>query len=135
MRMAIVSSYPPRPCGIAVFSADLRTGLLEVDRSLTVDVVAITPRGGRPSQMPEVIGTIRQEVAGDYAAAAAALGERDLDVVLIEHEFGIFGGDAGRDILVLAENLTVPIVVTLHTVLAEPSSSQSTTLRSLCARA
>ncbi len=106
-----------------------------VDPSLTVEVVAITPRGGRPSQLPEVIGTIRQEVADDYAAAASVLGDRDLDVVLIEHEFGIFGGDAGRDILMLVENLAVPIVVTLHTVLAEPSSSQSTTLRSLCARA
>ena len=56
-------------------------------------------------------------------------------MVLLEHEFGIFGGDVGEFVVTLAEELTVPLVVTLHTVLSDPSPQQAATLRALCARA
>ncbi len=74
---------------------------------------------------------IRQDVLSDYAAAAEELSSR-VDVVLIEHEFGIFGGDAGEFVLTLAQKLTVPMVVTLHTVLSAPSVEQASVLRALC---
>ena len=83
---------------------------------------------------PEVMTTIRQDVLSDYAAAAEELSSR-VDVVLIEHEFGIFGGDAGDFVLTLARKLTVPMVVTLHTVLSAPSVEQASTLRALCRQA
>ena len=83
MRMAIVSTYRPRPCGIAVFSSDLRAALLEADSSLSVESVSIV-RDDPLSHPPEVVTTIRQDVAGDYAAAASEL-NRDVDVVLVEH--------------------------------------------------
>jgi glycosyltransferase involved in cell wall biosynthesis len=134
MRVAIVSTYQPRHCGIAVFSADLRAALLEADSSLAVEIVSIT-RGHPRSHPPEVVATIRQDVASDYGAAAAELGRVNVDVVLIEHEYGIFGGDEGRFVLKLANQLTVPMVVTLHTVLANPSAGQARTLRALCQRA
>ena len=134
MRVAIVSTYQPRPCGIAVFSSDLRAALVETDSSLAVEIVSII-RDDPPSHPPEVVTTIRQDVASDYAAAASELGRRDVDVVLIEHEFGIFGGDCGKFVLTLADELTVPMVVTLHTVLANPSPGQAATLRALCRRA
>lgn len=135
MRVAIVSTYQPRHCGIAVFSGDLRAALLEADSSLAVDIVSIT-RGGNPhSHPPEVVTTIRQDVASDYRAAAAALGRADVDVVLVEHEYGIFGGNDGRFVLELANHLTMPIVVTLHTVLANPPAGRAKTLRALCQRA
>ena len=94
MRVAIVSTYQPRPCGIAVFSSDLRAALVETDSSLAVEIVSII-RDGPHAHPPEVVATIRQDVAGDYAAAASELRRRDVDVVLIEHEYGIFGGDCG----------------------------------------
>jgi glycosyltransferase involved in cell wall biosynthesis len=135
MRVAIVSTYQPRHCGIAVFSGDLRAALLEADSSLAVDIVSIT-RGGSPhSHPPEVVTTIRQDVASDYRAAAAALGRADVDVVLIEHEYGIFGGNDGQFVLNLANQLTVPIVITLHTVLANPPAGRARILRALCQRA
>jgi glycosyltransferase involved in cell wall biosynthesis len=134
MRVAIVSTYQPRHCGIAVFSGDLRAALLEADSSLAVEIVSIT-RGHPRSHPREVVATIRQDVASDYGAAAAELGRANVDVVLIEHEYGIFGGDEGRFVLKLANQLTVPIVVTLHTVLANPSAGQARTLRALCQRA
>jgi glycosyltransferase involved in cell wall biosynthesis len=106
---------------------------LESDSSVSVNVVSIV-RGTRRTHPPEVLTTIRQDVAGDYAKAAAEL-EGLVDVVLIEHEYGIFGGDSGDYVLDLANELKVPFVVTLHTVLADPAPGQAATLRALCERA
>jgi len=133
MRVAIVSTYQPRPCGIAVFSSDLRAALVEADSSVAVEIVSIV-RDDPHSHPPEVVATIRQDVASDYAAAASELARRDVDVVLIEHEYGIFGGDNGKFVLNLANELTVPMVVTLHTVLASPPVGKAATLRALCRR-
>ncbi|HEV2930579.1 MAG TPA: glycosyltransferase [Propionibacteriaceae bacterium] len=134
MRVAIVSTYPPRACGIAVFSADLREALCHSDSSTSVDIVSIV-RDEVVTHPHEVIRTIRQDVLSDYEAAARQLAESDVDVVLVEHEYGIFGGDAGEFVVTLAQELTVPLVVTLHTVLSDPSPQQAETLRALCAEA
>ena len=72
---------------------------------------------------------------GSYRAAAQQLADHQVDVVVIEHEFGLFGGPAGEAVLELAENLSQPLVVTLHTVLSEPSDEQLSVLRRLCGRA
>jgi glycosyltransferase involved in cell wall biosynthesis len=133
MRVAIVSTYQ-RPCGVALFSSDLRAALLKADSSLSVKIVSVL-RGNPPTNQPEVIATIRQDVASDYDAAATEMRRSGVDVVLIEHEYGIFGGDSGNFVLRLARELTVPMVVTSHTVLANPSASQAGTLRALCGRA
>ena len=81
------------------------------------------------------MAAIRQDVRSDYAAVAGDLTFRGTDVVLIEHEYGIFGGDAGSYVLSLAEELGQPLVVTLHTVLSAPSVRQAEVLRALCHRA
>ena len=81
------------------------------------------------------MAAIRQDVRSDYAAVAATLSSRGTDVVLIEHEYGIFGGDAGAFVVSLAEELDQPLVVTLHTVLSAPSVRQAEVLRALCRRA
>ena len=134
MRMAIVSTYPPRPCGIGTFSRDLRSALLEVDSSLEIDVLAIV-RDHHSSTQPEVLSVIRQDVRADYVAVPALLDGRGTDVVLIEHEYGIFGGDAGSYVLSLVQELRQPFVVTLHTVLSAPSPRQAEVLGELCRRA
>jgi glycosyltransferase involved in cell wall biosynthesis len=115
-----------------VFSGDLRAALLEADSSLAVDIVSITRGDNSRSHPPEVVATIRQEVASDYRAAAEELGRANVDVVLIEHEYGIFGGNDGQFVLELANQLTVPMVVTLHTVLANPPAERARTMRALC---
>src|SRR5215203_1341905 len=135
MRVAIVSTYQPRHCGLAVFSGDLRAALLEADSSLAVDIVSISRGDNSRSHPPEVVATIRQEVASDYRAAAEEWGRANVDVVLIEHEYGIFGGNDGHFVLELANQLTVPMVVTLHTVLANPPAERARTMRALCQRA
>ena len=133
MRVTIVSTYPPRPCGIAVFSSDLRSAMVETDDASAVDIVSIL-REALP-QRREVATAIRQDLSSDYAAAARTVMARGTDVVLVEHEFGIFGGDAGDYVLNFVKELSVPIVVTLHTVLSNPSDHQAATLRALCDRA
>lgn len=135
MRVGIVSTYPPRPCGIGTFSRDLRTALLQADETNAVDIVSIVRDEPHHRQQLEVATALQQDVRGDYTMAARVLASRGTDVVLVEHEFGIFGGRAGSFVLTLVERLRQPIVVTLHTVLSEPSVIQAETLRALCHRA
>ncbi len=108
--------------------------MLAVDPSVAVDVVSIVrdPVRGDP---PEVVSLIRQDVRSDYAAAARLLTSRGTDAVVIEHEYGIFGGECGEFVLSLAEEVEQPLVVTLHTVLSTPSVRQAEVLRALCHRA
>ena len=134
MRAAIVSTYPPRACGIGTFAADVRASLIGLDEVESVAKVVIVDDPSRP-QRPGVVATISQGTRGDYVRAARILGRRDVDVVLLEHEYGIFGGRDGEYILSLAEELTQPLVVTLHTVLSQPTRHQARVLETLCGHA
>ena len=147
MRVVILSTYPPRRCGIASFTADLRDVLVEADATVDVQVVAVVEDEGLP-QAPaagedallvgtprEVVRRLRQHRREDYERTAAWLNRSRPDVVLVEHEFGIFGGPHGRHVLELTRRLTVPYVVTLHTVQSQPPRGQLDVLRSLCAGA
>jgi len=131
MRVAVLSTYPPRPCGIGTFTHDLRTALLGAAPDTAVDVLALVRDEARPIG-PEVAARVRQDVRSDYAAAAGIPSWRGADVVIVEHEYGIFGGEAGSYVLSFVADLQVPLVVTLHTVLSAPSVHQAETLRALC---
>jgi glycosyltransferase involved in cell wall biosynthesis len=134
MRPVLVSTYPPRTCGIAAFTADLRAGLVGVPEIDDVRVAAVV---NEPSdaRRPEVAATIRQAVRQDYVRAARLIGRSDVDVVLLQHEFGIFGGRDGEYVLSLAEELVQPLVITLHTVLSQPSRGQLRVFSELCEHA
>ena len=134
MRTAIVSTYPPRACGIGTFAADVRATLLGVDGVERVDFVAVVNEPSRP-QRRGLLSTIGQAVRGDYVRTARMLGRLDIDVVLLQHEYGIFGGLDGEYVLSFAKELAQPLVVTLHTVLSEPTPHQLAVLSELCERA
>jgi glycosyltransferase involved in cell wall biosynthesis len=134
MRTAIVSTYPPRACGIGTFSADLRATLAGTDLVTAADLVAVVHEPSSP-QRRGVLATIVQAVRGDYVRTARMLGRLDVDVVLLQHEFGIFGGRDGEYVLSFAQELAQPLVVTLHTVLSEPTPHQQEVLSELCAEA
>jgi glycosyltransferase involved in cell wall biosynthesis len=134
VRTAIVSTYPPRACGIGTFAADVRATLLGVDGVERADFVAVVNEPSRP-QRRGLLATIEQGVRGDYVRAARMLGRLDVDVVLLQHEYGIFGGRNGEYVLSFTEELAQPLVVTLHTVLSEPTPHQLTVLSDLCERA
>jgi glycosyltransferase involved in cell wall biosynthesis len=134
MRTAIVSTYPPRACGIGAFAADVRAALLGVDGIDRVDKVVVVNEPSRPQQ-PGVVATVAQAVRGDYVRAARILARSHVDVVLLQHEYGIFGGADGEYVVSLAEELSQPLVVTLHTVLSEPTRHQAEVLGALCRQA
>jgi glycosyltransferase involved in cell wall biosynthesis len=123
-RTGFVSTYPPRRCGIAAFTGDLRraTGGSEV--------VAIDAAGPSPHYSGEVHHRIRRDVAADYRHVARHLGTC-VDVVSVQHEYGIWGGPDGEAVLDFVRSLTVPAVATLHTVLRTPSVRQRTILAEL----
>ncbi|HEX5173485.1 MAG TPA: glycosyltransferase family 4 protein [Gaiellaceae bacterium] len=134
MRTAIVSTYPPRACGIGTFSADLRATLIGTGMVTAAELVAIVHEPSSP-QRRGLLATIAQAVRGDYARTARMLGRLDVDVVLLQHEYGIFGGRDGEYVLSFAQQLAQPLVVTLHTVLSEPTPHQAEVLSELCAEA
>ena len=135
MRIAIISTYPPRHCGLATYTTDLRRAMLSVDSSAQVLVTAVLDEDDPAPGHDEVVHTLRQHDRADYAAAAHRLDESGVDVVLVEHEFGIFGGEHGSHLVELLEHLDVPYVVTLHTLLLDPSPSQREVLERVVARA
>lgn len=131
MRAAILSTYPPRACGIGTFSHDVRASLLTVDGVDEVSVLAIVDEPAAP-QRPETVQTISQGARGDYVRAARGLSRTDVDVVLLQHEYGIFGGRDGEYVLSFAREVAQPLVVTLHTVLEAPTPHQLQVLTALC---
>ncbi len=131
MRTAIFSTFPPRACGIGAFSFDVRSALLEVAGVDDVSTLVVVDEPSSP-QRPEISQTVSQGARGDYIRAARALGRTDVDVVLLEHEYGIFGGRDGEYVLSFARELAQPLVVTLHTVLSAPTAHQLQVLTALC---
>ncbi|MEP7224785.1 MAG: glycosyltransferase, partial [Actinomycetota bacterium] len=130
-RVAIFSTFPPRGCGIGTFAFDVRAALLELPGVEAVSPIAVVDE---PSirQRPEVLATVSQGVRGDYVRAARLLSLLDIDVVLLQHEYGIFGGADGEYVLSFARELSQPLVVRLHTVLSQPSPHQHEVLTALC---
>ena len=134
MRTAIVSTFPPRACGIGAFAADLRGALRGTGAHATADLVAVVHEPSSP-QRRGVLATIAQSVRGDYVRTARMLGRLNVDVVLLQHEYGIYGGRDGEYVLSFARELAQPLVLTLHTVLSEPTPHQAEVLTELCAEA
>jgi len=134
VRTAIFSTYPPRACGIGTFAFDVRSSLLAVPGVKSVGAIAIVDEASSP-QRHDVLATVSQAVRGDYVRAARLLGRLDIDVVLLQHEYGIFGGADGEYVLSFAKELPRPLVLTLHTVLSEPTDHQREVLTALCAEA
>ena len=123
-RVAFVGNHLPRRCGIATFTYDLHRAVATSRPELRTAVVAMTDRGAQYDYADPVRVQIRDDVGDDYIQAAHYLTRERFDVVSLQHEYGIFGGAAGGNILELLTRLDMPIVTTLHTVLPEPSAAQ-----------
>lgn len=121
-QVGLIGTYPPRVCGIATFTADLRRSLHEADASIQTNVIALTSAAHTVQYPDEVTFEIRQNHLADYRLAAEYINFSGADVISLQHEFGIFGGAEGRFVTDLLENLRAPVVTTLHTVLPAPTS-------------
>ena len=124
MEPAYVATYPPTECGIATFTQDLLTAVRKFTPFSAPRVIAMN-YPGETQVYPEVVACqIDKARPEDYDAAAKFVNESSINVLMIEHEYGIFGGDTGELILRLMEQVKKPMVVTLHTVLAAPTPKQ-----------
>lgn len=134
-KVAFIGSYPPRECGIATFTKDVVSSF----GALTTTphwVVAIDERPDLVRSYPsEVVARIVRDRPETYVLAADAIASLAPDVVHIQHEYGLFGGEDGERIFDLLDRLHAPLVLSLHTVLPDPSDHHRLTARRLCARA
>jgi glycosyltransferase involved in cell wall biosynthesis len=130
-RLAFIGNSLPRHCGIATFTTDLRQAISTSRQDLETRIVAMTDHGQAYDYPASVTLQINDNDIGEYARAADFLNAGRFDVVCLQHEFGIFGGEAGAHILSLLSRLTVPVVTTLHTVLATPTAIQRTVLNGI----
>lgn len=135
IRFGFVSTYPPTHCGIATFSYSLRKAITSIDAH-TVSVVRlldslIDELPGVPA--PEIVSVIYESDPGSLKASIAELNTKDIAV--IQHEFGIFGGQDGDDALTILQNLRVPSIVVIHTVLSRPTEHQREVMTEICRKA
>lgn len=119
LRALFLSSYPPRQCGIATFTHDLANALQRDGR--TCQVTAVSPPGRSYDYPSEVVFEIRQDQLADYRHAAVMANRSPADVLVVQHEFGLFGGPAGGYLAEFLQDVEKPVVTTLHTVLGRPS--------------
>lgn len=123
-RIAFIGNHLPRRCGIATFTNDLHRAVSMARSDLETGVVAMTDPGGAYDYPQAVRLAIQDENIDEYVDGAAFLNSAGFDVVSLQHEYGIFGGPAGGNIIELLSRLKMPVVTTLHTVLAKPTPAQ-----------
>jgi glycosyltransferase involved in cell wall biosynthesis len=123
-RIAVIGNSLPRRCGIATFTTDLHRAISNSRPNLQPGIVAMTDHNQTYDYPASVVLQIKDDNIEEYVGAAALLNAGRFDIVCLQHEFGIFGGEAGAHILELLSRLTMPIVTTLHTVLEKPTAIQ-----------
>jgi glycosyltransferase involved in cell wall biosynthesis len=130
-KIALIGNYLPRKCGIATFTYDLRKALTQQGSGPECLVVAMNDRTEGYAYAPEVQFEISEQDLPSYRLAADFLQSADLDVLCVQHEFGIYGGAAGSHLLALLRRLDFPIVTYLHTILEEPNQEQMDVMQEL----
>ncbi len=132
MKIAFIGTYPPRECGIGTFTNNLFNAMKGKEGLSDGFVVALNDNDLTYDYPPEVKLTIRQEHQADYLQAVKFINLSGTDLCIVEHEFGIFGGQSGVYILPLLHRLDVPLIVTLHTILKNPSYNEKAILQEIC---
>ncbi|HEX8969110.1 MAG TPA: glycosyltransferase, partial [Chloroflexota bacterium] len=137
LTVGLIGTCPPRQCGIATFSKDLERAIQTADPAVRVRWAAINEASSLHAYGPEVRWRIRQGDLESYRHAAVQLNLSSVDVVCLQHEFGLYGiwGDPFEDHLIgFLQELRKPLVTTLHSVLPEPSRSVRASVRRIAQR-
>ncbi len=136
MKITYIATYPPRECGIGAFTNNLFNSMLtqtiENEQKHEGFVVAINDNELSYKYPKEVKLTIRQDHQKDYLKAVKYINLSGADICVLQHEFGIFGGESGVYILPLLHGLEIPLIVTLHTILKTPSYNEKAVLKEIC---
>ena len=136
MKLVFIATYPPRECGIGTFTKHLYDSMItKNDKGEYAHegiVVAVNDLDLTYDYPEEVKLVIRQEYQQDYLEAVKFINLSGSDVCILEHEFGILGGQNGVYILPLLHRLEIPLIVTLHTILKTPSYNEKAVLQEIC---
>jgi len=119
--VAVIGNYLPRQCGIATFTTDLVEGLSAEAPDIYNWAAAMNDRHAGYAYPEKVRFEINQNKLSDYSVASQFLNISQMDIVCVQHEYGLFGGPAGSYLLKLLGDLRMPVVTTLHTVLKDPA--------------
>lgn len=131
-KVAFIASYLPRKCGIATFTSDLISNIkLAAGQEFVPEVFAMRSTDELRYCKPVKL-TIRKNAKYDYISTANYINSSDIDLVSVQHEFGLFGGDGGSYLSLLLERLNKPVVTTLHTVLQRPAREYFNSLIDVC---
>ena len=122
--MALIGTYVPRMCGIATFTKDLRDALVGEQAGLQTPVLSMDDAATVYAYPSEVRFRVRDSNPKDYILAGDFLNINEIDAAVIQHEYGIYGGESGIHVLDFAKRLRMPLITTLHTVLAAPTAQQ-----------
>ncbi|HUS72428.1 MAG TPA: glycosyltransferase family 4 protein [Sedimentisphaerales bacterium] len=131
-RVAFISSFPPRKCGIATFTTDLIRKVTSAAKGRFQPLVVAVRSDNDLKYDDPVKFEIRQNVKSDYICAADYINFSNVDLVSVQHEFGLFGGSAGSYLGLLLNRLNPPVITTLHTVLNEPAPSYYESMVDVC---
>ncbi len=123
-RIAVIGNYLPRHCGIATFTTDLCSAISEEYGTARLLALPVNDTQQGYDYPARVRWSLAQDDVQSYQEAAEFLNFNNIDMVCLQHEYGIFGGPAGSHILHLLRGLKMPVVTTLHTVLREPDPNQ-----------
>jgi hypothetical protein len=131
--ISIISSYVPRLCGIATFTHDLTNSIKDFSTSgeYLINIGALNDDIDGYKYPSDVKFEIRENHVNDFRDAAYYLNLSDSEAISIQHEFGLYGGEAGSNILYFIERLRKPRVTTLHTILEKPSNEQLKVMEAL----
>src|SRR5271157_502616 len=130
-KIAFVGDHLPRKCGIATFTSDLLAAVAAAHPQSQCFSVSVNDIQGGYEYPGVVRFEIEEQDLPSYLRAADFLNISNVDIVCLQHEFGIFGGPAGGHILALLRELRMPVVTTLHTVLHEPNAEQRRVMQEL----
>jgi glycosyltransferase involved in cell wall biosynthesis len=131
-KVAFVSSFLPRRCGIATFTADLIDSVTKASKGRFEPLGVAVRDEGDPAYGDPVKFEIRCNVKSDYICAADYINFSNVDLVSVQHEFGLFGGEAGSYLNLLLGRINAPVITTLHTVLDHPAPDYYKSLVDVC---
>lgn len=129
LNVAFLTTYPPRECGIATFTQDI---VNELKKTLLIRTGVIAVSDQHMQYGEDVIFELKQHDRKSYRDIAGKINRFNIDVLMVEHEYGIYGGDCGQYLLDLLDLINKPVITTLHTVLQSPNNKQREILKRLC---
>jgi glycosyltransferase involved in cell wall biosynthesis len=145
LRLGCISSYVPKKCGIATFSRDLLKGIKDNDKTVGLFVAAAENTSATYQYNQEVIAVLKSNDTKSYSTAATKLNAKNLSAVLLQHEFGLFGGEftsfikdgmgysypSGKQIFDVLNKLEAPLITTFHTVIAQPDPVRKAVIKKI----